>query len=591
MTELQFFKKIVFRDYPRPFAILILNELVGAVLLLIGIGTFVPFLAGLLGGSGMPPGPLADLFEWLGIITWAPAETLSFLLVVVALRIVLDGLRQYIASIIGVNLEKNVKSRMNNAISTSDWETFLNVDHGKYVQCIVGESARARGAVRDLAAAFGTGLLTLLLLVWLALYSTETFGLLVAASILFLYINQRFLKRIRRDSENRIGLTSQMNTKISDTSHMFKTLFAEGLTGTMHAAIATFINAVAVVDRRLAFYSVVVNHYVLLFGLGLVACVSMVHLLFFGTEGPVLLFDLILIQRIASYFSEFQIKRGAMTRQIPSYTACMDMMHMQRVPVRESSTARAKVHLDVGMSVEHVCFSYHGRSPVLENVTFQLPARGLVFFAGPSGGGKTTMVDILLGLLQPEKGGRVLIDGNELGNLDERWWRRSLAYVPQDAFILSGTLRNYLSFGLDDVADHVMWSALERAGAATVVRALPQALETDVRSGGANFSGGERQRLSIARALTRDTRLLVLDEPSSGLDVKTEQALFDSLRVLSMDMLVIVVTHSTDKIHATDRVCWFSDGKVLHRDEGTRLSDLQTHDAVHTPLAEPAAGT
>lgn len=591
MTELQFFKKIVFRDYPRPIAILVLNELVGAVSLLIAIGTFVPFLAGLFGGSGVPPGPLANLFEWLGILTWAPVEMLAFLLAMVALRIVLDGLRQYVVSIIGVSLERNVKSRMTNAILTSDWETFLSVDHGKYVQCIVGESARARGAARDLAAAFGAGFLTLLLLAWLALYSTETFGLLVAASILFLYTNQKLLKLIRRGSEHRIGLTSQMNTKISDTSHVFKVLFAEGLAGTMHAAITTFINGVAVVDRRLAFYSVIVNHYVLLFGLGLVACVSMVHLLFFGTEGAVLLFDLILIQRIASYFSEFQVKRGAMIKQIPSYAACMDMMNIRRGPLRENSRAGAITSLDARMSVENVCFSYHGRALVLENVTFQLPARGLVFFAGPSGSGKTTMVDILLGLLKPEKGGRVLIDGRDLSDLDERWWRRSVAYVPQDAFILSGTLRNYLSFGLDDVADDVMWGALERAGAASVVRALPRALETDVRSGGAKFSGGERQRLSIARALTRDARLLVLDEPSSGLDAKIERALFDSLRVLSMEILVIVVTHSMDAIRATDRVCWFSDGKILHRDERTRLPDLQTHDAVHTPFAEPTAGT
>ena len=152
-----------------------------------------------------------------------------------------------------------------------------------------------------------------------------------------------------------------------------------------------------------------------------------------------------------------------------------------------------------------------------------------------------------------------------------------------------------------------MWGALERAGAASVVRALPRALETDVRSGGAKFSGGERQRLSIARgrrkvfrrrtttlihrARARDARLLVLDEPSSGLDAKIERALFDSLRVLSMEILVIVVTHSMDAIRATDRVCWFSDGKILHRDERTRLPDLQTHDAVHTPIAEPTAGT
>ena len=118
-----------------------------------------------------------------------------------------------------------------------------------------------------------------------------------------------------------------------------------------------------------------------------------------------------------------------------------------------------------------------------------------------------------------------------------------------------------------------MWEALERAGAAAFVRALPRGLDTDVRPGGGNFSGGERQRLSIARALARDARLLILDEPSGALDSDTEHALFESLRALSLGMLILVVTHSTGAIRATDRVYLFSNGNVVQRDGGVSLSE------------------
>ena len=170
MTELQFVKMIAFREYPGIMAILVLSELVGAALLLIGIGAFVPFLGGLFGGSGVPPGPLADLFEWLGVLTWSPAEMLALVVTMVALRILLDAGRRYIATVIGINFQRMVKNRMNEALTGSDWERFLNVDHGKYVQCMVSESAHASSAVSDLAAAVGAGCLTLFLLVWMAAY-------------------------------------------------------------------------------------------------------------------------------------------------------------------------------------------------------------------------------------------------------------------------------------------------------------------------------------------------------------------------------------------------------------------------------------
>ncbi len=590
MTELEFFKRIAFREYPGTMAILIVNELVGAALLLIGIGTFVPFLAGLLGGSGAPPGPLADLFEWIGVRTWAPAEVLALLIAMVALRVVLDAVRTYIARLVGIRFERDVKKRMNDAVAGSEWERVLNADHGKYVQCMVSESLQARSGVTNLAAAFGVGFLTLLLLGWLALYSFETFAILVLASVLFLLTNRRLLRLIGEYAKRRIGLKARMNTRVTDTRHVFKVLFAEGLTGAMANAVARFIDAVAVVDRRTALLSVIVDHYVLLYGLAVVAAVSMAHLLHYGTAGSTLLFDLILIQRTASYFGEFQMKRGGLANTIPSYVACLEMMDTHRARNSESRATGVAPALEQGIVVERVSFSFAGRGPVLEDVNFELPAVGLVFFAGPSGSGKTTMVDILLGLLRPKEGGRVLIDGEDLAGLDKTRWRRLVAYVPQDAYILSGTLRDYLSFGLDEVDDQRIWEALERAGAAAFVHALRGGLDTDVQPGGADFSGGERQRLSIARALTRDVRLLILDEPSSALDTETERALFQSLRELSTDMLIVVVTHSTEAIRDTDHMYRFSLGKVIRR-SGETSSRQQERYGPGTATSAAASAT
>lgn len=567
MTELEFCKRIAFREYPGAMTVLVFNELVGAALLLIGIGAIVPFLAGVLGGTGVPPGPLEDVLGWLGVLAWPPVEVLAFVIGMAALRLLLDAARFLISNGIGVHLNRAIKKRMNDAMAGSDWERFLNVDHGKYMQCMVAESSLARGAVQDFATALGVGLLTLLLMGWLAVYSVEVFATLVLAGALFLITNRRLLHALKRVSERRIEIMASMNTKVADTRHVFKFLFAEDLIGFMGRTIDAIIESIAAVEWRLLLLSLVVKHYVLAFGLVVIAAIGMMHFLYGSANDAVLLFDLILIQRISSHFGEFQTSRAAMIQKIPSYAACLDMMtgRMSYEDIREDG--RGGAVLEAGISVERVSFSFGSERPVLRDVSLHLPAAGLVFFTGPSGSGKTTLVDILLGLLRPESGGRIIIDGRDLDELDKASWRGCVAYVPQDAYILSGTLREYLTFGDGDTTDDDrIWEALDRAGAGAFVRAAPLGLDTVIGSGGIDgFSGGERQRLSIARALVRDAKFLVLDEPSSALDEETERALLESLHDLSRDVLILVVTHSTNMIRETDCVYRFSQGRILHR--------------------------
>ena len=545
-------------------ALLVLNEFVGAALLLAGVGAFAPFLASLLGGTGVPPGPLEDILSWLGVLAWAPAELLAFLVAMLVFRVLLDGVRKYVAGAIGVHLSRVLRMCINDSITRKNWEEFLRVDQGKFIQCMIAESSQASGAVNAFASAFGAGLLAILLLGWLALYSVETFVILVLGGTLFLLTSKRLFTALRKISERRIRLMARMNTKVTDTQHTFKFLFAESLIGTMGSMIVSLVQSIASAERRQLLFSVFVGYYVQLFGVVLIALISAAHLLYLDTDGATIVFDLVLIQRISTYFGDFQTRRAAMARTIPSYAACLDMMHPKFEPQGDQRGTATIGTLKTGIDVEQVSFSFETRTPVLKDVTLHLPPKGLVFFIGPSGSGKTTLVDIIFGLLSPPEG-RIFVDGVDLANLNQAHWRGQVAYVPQDAYILAGTLRDYLAFGREDVEDDRIWAALERAGAKGFVRALPHGIETVVRPGGTDLSGGERQRLSIARSLIRSAKLLVLDEPSSALDKESEQTLFDSLRSLSDRMLIVVVTHSTGAVRSNDHVYHFSNGAAVRR--------------------------
>lgn len=562
MTELEFARRIIFREYPGAMLALVFNELLGAAFVLIGLGTVIPFVGGLLGGSKELPGPLGEFLAVLGLSQWSNTQILGLLVALLFARILLDGVRMYLAGWIGVKLNRTIKSSMNNALAEIDWKGFSKIDQGKYMQCMVAESSLARGAVSDLASGFAYGLITLLLLAWMAIYSFKMFLLLVVLGAIFIWTNRRLMTALRQNSRERIEFMSQMNTKLVDMRHIFKMLLAENLLVVMGSAISSLINRIASVERRQLIFSVLVENYIAIFGLLILTGVSMAHFMASDSNGSSLLFDLILLQRVTSYFGNFQVKRKAMLQKIPSYEACLEMMRLGSAPRLDSNVQGVSVCFKREILVENASFSYEKERPILKNVSVQLPHKGMVYFIGPSGSGKTTLVDLIIGLLQPQGGGRIFIDGEDLKELNLASWSRLIAYVPQEAYIPSGTLRDYLTFGCKNVPESNIWEALRYANADRIVEAQLYGLDTIVRPGGTNFSGGERHRLSIARALIREVKVLFLDEPSSALDKDSEMAVFNSLQRLAEEMLVVVVTHSLDVIRDTDRVHLFDHGEL-----------------------------
>jgi len=216
--------------------------------------------------------------------------------------------------------------------------------------------------------------------------------------------------------------------------------------------------------------------------------------------------------------------------------------------------------LGKSITFDRVCFSYPGKQ-VLKDVSFSIPAGRLTVFIGPSGAGKTTIVDLVTALYHPDAG-EILVDGIPLRELDLHAWRSMIGYVPQELILLNGTVRDNVTLGAD-VSDADLQRALELAGAADFVAELPDGPNTDLGERGVKLSGGQRQRLSLARALVRKPRLLILDEVTSALDPKTEKRLVEQIGALSGgEMTIIAITHTTAWLTAADQVLHLQAGKV-----------------------------
>lgn len=216
------------------------------------------------------------------------------------------------------------------------------------------------------------------------------------------------------------------------------------------------------------------------------------------------------------------------------------------------------------ISFQNVCFRYSGGGAfILKDLSFEIPFGQSVAIVGPSGAGKTTLVDVLLGVLEPSSGS-VLIS---LRSPQEaiRTWPGAISYVPQDVLITNGTIRQNVSMGYppESVLDQTVWQALSAAQLDEVIRELEHGIDTTVGDRGTRLSGGQRQRLGIARGMYTAPQLLVLDEATSSLDGETESNLAEALESLKGKVTVVMIAHRLSSVRKADIVIYLERGQIL----------------------------
>lgn len=215
------------------------------------------------------------------------------------------------------------------------------------------------------------------------------------------------------------------------------------------------------------------------------------------------------------------------------------------------------------VSLVDVRLTYPGQKvPAIKQINLEIQNGESVALVGPSGAGKTTLIDVLLGVLTPDCG-EIKISGEEPLMAFAKW-EGAVSYVPQDVIITNGTFRENVALGfpIAVASDEIVWQALELAQLAEFVRSLPNGLETRVGDRGTKISGGQRQRLGIARAMFTKPMLLVLDEATSSLDGETESNITDSINQLHGKVTVVMIAHRLSTVRHADHVVYMSDGEI-----------------------------
>jgi subfamily B ATP-binding cassette protein MsbA len=271
-------------------------------------------------------------------------------------------------------------------------------------------------------------------------------------------------------------------------------------------------------------------------------------------------------QFLASANIELQYARAALER----VSSLFDI-----VPEEKMGVGRPVDRLKGEIEFKNVSFSYGSREPVLEDVSFHIRPGERVAIVGPSGVGKTTMISLILRFYKPTSG-EIYFDGQSASEYEVGSLRRRIGYVSQSSLLLSGTIMENLCYGNPEATKEQVIRATRAAGIHDFITSLAEGYETNVEEKGENLSEGQKQRLSIARALVKEPDILVLDEPASALDSWTEKSIFGSLPTLVRDKTLFVAAHRLSTIKDSDRILLLNENKLIAI--GTHQSLLETNE-------------
>ncbi|USP00530.1 ABC transporter ATP-binding protein/permease [Oenococcus oeni] len=245
-------------------------------------------------------------------------------------------------------------------------------------------------------------------------------------------------------------------------------------------------------------------------------------------------------------------------------------------PVEELNKGKSVDVEGLTLTADHVDFAYESDQPILHNVSFEAKPNTIVAFAGPSGGGKSTIFQLLERFYQPDQG-TINIGNHNIENISLNSWRSQIGFVSQDSSIMAGTIRDNLTYGLKkEFSDERLWEVLQLAYADKFVDNMPKKLDTQVGERGVKVSGGQRQRLAIARAFLRNPKILMLDEATASLDSESEAMVQRALEQLMKNRTTLVIAHRLSTIVDADKIYFIEHGEVTG--SGTHQELLKSHE-------------
>jgi ATP-binding cassette subfamily B protein/subfamily B ATP-binding cassette protein MsbA len=410
-------------------------------------------------------------------------------------------------------------------------------------------------------------ILTLIGMFWVTYHLDPTLALLSLVVVPFLYYSVGYyIKHIQQRLMNVKGLEGEVLSVIHESMSMLRVIVAFGRETHEHARFLgsskRALDARVGITVRQTFFSLVVN---------MITATGTALVLGFGayqamngkiTTGQLL----VVLAYIASIYKPLEaISRtvGSLQDQLISLRIAFDLLDTEP-EIKDAPHAVAIPRAKGELVFENVCFSYKERPDTLKNVSFSTRQGEIVALVGPTGAGKTTLMS-LIPRFYDSVSGRVLLDGKDIREITLKSLRDQVSIVLQEPLLFSGSIAENIRYGRLEATMEEIMEAARGANAHDFIMALPNKYDTEIGERGAQLSGGERQRIAVARAFLKDAPILILDEPTSSIDSKTEAVILDALDRLMVGRTTFMVAHRLSTIRNADKILVLNHGELIEQ--------------------------
>ena len=509
----------------------------------LSFGALVPAI-GILGGQGGATGSKVGVWLTHAFAFFGAQPSLGALLLLIAAALVMKAILMFLALGYASLAKSRISTRLRRDLITSlldsRWSHFIGQHAGRIANAMSADATQAGEAFASSARFFAYALQSVGYIV-LAFFINPTVTIIASVAGGSLVLGLNVLVRMARQAGRRqVRRTSDLVAFLVDTINNLKPLktmarqeaFTLLLTGKVklvrNAILTRELSKQGLTNLQEAITGI-------MFGVGLyyasaVWQVGLAELVVIG----------ILLFRIVTALTRTQSNLQLALEMEDAYWRTLQLIEETRAAAEPDSGTRAPT-LTKSIRFRKVNFS-HADRPTVRDASFEVKAGSITVLFGPSGAGKTTIMDLITGLNRPDSG-EILVDGVPLADISLKAWRGCIGYVPQELNLLHGTIAENIALGDPRISHADIWEALALAGADDFVRDMPHGLETDVGEMGARLSGGQRQRIALARALVTRPSLLVLDEVTSALDPRTEAEIVARIVALKGRYTIIAITH------------------------------------------------
>ena len=445
------------------------------------------------------------------------------------------------------------------ALFATRWEYFIRQPVGTLTNSIAGEAGASANAYLIAIRMFAEMLHAVVFGIIVFLVSWKAALVAVVAGISILFMVRRFIRKAKRVGKRQVNLFQSLMSYLTDSLVMIKPLKTMAREHLADAVLKEKIENIKKSIKKQVFNSVALS-----------AVQEPLTTVFtaVGLYGVLVIWKmplasvLVMVYMLSKLLKKLQKIQGLYQQVVASEAAYWSYLSkLQRsVEEKETTSGKRRPSLNHSIRLEQIRFAYADQW-VLKDAEFDFPANSFTAIVGPSGVGKTTVVDLITGLLRPQEG-EVLIDNIPLAEIDIRHWRQMIGYVPQEMLLMHDSIYTNVTLGDKDLKVEDAEAALRAAGAWDFVQDLPQGISAMVGERGHKLSGGQRQRIAIARALIHKPCLLILDEATTALDPKNEAIVCETLRGLKGKLTILAISHQPAILGAAERAYRIENGKA-----------------------------